>query len=46
MPSRFTENNIGVNEKQSVFVITNGENIISFAYMLLLILHPKKRQDH
>ena len=30
MPSRFTENNIRVNEKQLVFVITNGQNIISY----------------
>ena len=33
MPSQFTENNIAVNEKLSVFVIKNGKNIISNAYM-------------
>ena len=32
MPSQFTENSIRVNEKQSVFAITNGLNIISNAY--------------
>ena len=32
MPSQFTENSIRLNEKQSVFVITNGLNIIFYAY--------------
>ena len=46
MPSRFTENNIAVKEKQSVYVIKNEKNIISNAYMKLIILHQKKRQEY
>ena len=33
MPSRFTKKNSGVNEKQTVFLIINGVNIISYAYI-------------
>ena len=34
MPSRFTNRkDSGVNEKQTVFLIINGVNIISYAYI-------------
>ena len=34
MPSRFTKKkDSGVNETQTVFLITNGVNIISYAYI-------------
>ena len=34
MPSRFTnKKDSGVNEKQTVFLIINGANIISYAYI-------------
>ena len=36
MPSRFTcKKGSGVNEKQTVFLIINGVNIISYAYIYI-----------
>ena len=33
MPSRFTnKKTVGVNDKQTVFLVINGVNIISYAY--------------
>ena len=33
MPSQLRKSDSGVNEKQTVFLIINGVNIISFAYI-------------
>ena len=33
MPSRFTKKDSGVNEKQTVFLIINGVNIILYTYI-------------
>ena len=38
MPSRFTnKKDSGVNEKQTVFLMLNGVNIISYAYIYIYI---------
>ena len=41
MPSRFTcKKDKGVNEKQTVFLIINVVNIISYAYIYIDVLRP------
>ena len=46
MPSRFTNKKVsGVNVKQTVFLIINGVNIISYAYIYSCLSYTQRKDS-